>query len=68
MLVALANNHFVHTALAVELESVVIDTTGEVAFVEGDGVAAFGIVGGLFMYSSSYHVGDKEVCIATVGQ
>ena len=64
---ALAENHFVHTALAVEFDAVVVDAAGEVALVEGDGVSAFAINVGLLVDDASNHIGDEEMGLTAVG-
>ena len=58
--VHLLDNHLAHAAFAVVLNAIVVDSGGEIGFVEGDGVAAFVVGGGALIEGAAYKVGDEE--------
>ena len=57
-----------HTAFAVELDTVIVNAACEVALVEGDGVASFGVGLGFLIDLTADDVGDEEAGGAVCGQ
>ena len=64
----LLDSHLEHAALAVEVDAIVVDTSGEHVLVDGDGAAALRIGSGALVDGAPEDVGDEEARLASIGQ